>query len=158
MVEIAHAGYTISDDKSRLDIDLVHRWLSEDSYWAAGRPRAVMERSIAHALCFGAYAPDGAQAGFAKVVTDYAISASLNDVFVLPAHRGHGLGEALVRAALAHPSLTWVRRWNLRTRDAHGLYARFGFVPVQDTETMMTRWTEQVDFSVPPVDAPAKHA
>ncbi|MCW3473625.1 GNAT family N-acetyltransferase [Limobrevibacterium gyesilva] len=132
-------GYVVSDDPARLDIDVIHRYLSEDSYWARGRERAVTERSLAHSLCFGLYAPDGSQAGFARIVSDLTTSAHLADVFVLPAHRGRGLGKALVAAVLAHPELQTVRRWTLTTSDAHGLYAAFGFTPHPDPQTQMVR-------------------
>lgn len=127
-------GYEISADKARLDFSAIHRWLSEESYWAKGRPREVQERAIAGSVCVGAYAPDGAQAAFARVVTDGATFAWLCDVFVFPDHRGRGLGRAVVRAALEHVD---VRRWVLATDDAHGVYAPLGFAPV-DPE----RWME----------------
>ena len=98
-------GFTITDDKSRLDLDLIHRFLSEESYWAAGRSRALMERSIAHSITLGAYAPNGTQVGFASILSDHAIFARLSNVFVLADWRGHKLGEALVRTALEHPEL-----------------------------------------------------
>ncbi len=120
--------YTISTDPARLDLDVVHGWLARESYWAAGIARDVVARSIAHSLPFGLYAPDG-QVGFARVVTDRATFGYLADVFVLPAHRGRGLGVWLVETVLSHPELQGFRRWHLATRDAHGLYTRFGFVP-----------------------------
>jgi GNAT superfamily N-acetyltransferase len=132
-------GYVVSDEPARLDIDMIHRFLSEDSYWTNGRSRATTERSLANSLCFGLYAPDGAQAGFARVVSDRATSAHLADVFVLPDHRGRGLGEGLVVAVLDHPELAGVGRWTLTTRDAHRLYARFGFVPISNPEAQMVR-------------------
>jgi len=132
-------GWTISDDRSRLDLELLHRFLSVEAYWARGRSRAIMERAFANSLCFGLYAPDGSQAGFARVVSDHAIIAHMNDVFVLPAWRGRGLGKELVAAALAHPELATVIRWTLSTDDAHGLYAAFGFTPLPRPETSMVR-------------------
>jgi GNAT superfamily N-acetyltransferase len=131
-------GWVISDDRARLDLDLVHRTLTE-SYWARGRSRVIVERSLANSLCFGLYAADGSQAGFARVVSDRAVIAHLNDVFVLPAWRGRGLGKALIAAALAHPELRTVRRWTLSTDDAHALYATFGFGPLAHPETAMVR-------------------
>ena len=130
-------GFSISDDRTRFDLDLIHRFLSHESYWARGRSRALVERSIAHALPLGAYAPDGAQVGFALVVTDRAVVAALSNVFVLPAWRGRRLGEALVGAALVHPELATVTRWTLNTDDAHALYAKFGFETVQQTGSAM---------------------
>jgi GNAT superfamily N-acetyltransferase len=132
-------GYVVSDDPARLDIDMIHDFLSRDSYWTPGRSRQITQRSLAHSLCFGLYAPDGSQAGFARIVSDRATSAHLADVFVLPAHRGRGLSKALVAVVLDHPELALVRRWTLTTRDAQGLYARFGFAPVTDPGGQMVR-------------------
>ena len=132
-------GWTISDDRARLDVDLLHHFLAVESYWARGRSRAIVERSLANSLCFGLYAADGRQAGFARVVSDRAVIAHLNDVFVLPAWRGRGLGKALVAAVLAHPELVMVARWTLSTSDAHALYASFGFGPLPEPATAMVR-------------------
>jgi GNAT superfamily N-acetyltransferase len=119
-------GYEVSTDKSRLDIDLIHNFLSTESYWAKNIPRDVLERSIENALCFGAY--DGnEQIGFARVITDYAVFAYVGDVFVLPAHRGRGVSKLIMQAIRDHPDLQRLRRWHLLTRDAHALYRQFGF-------------------------------
>ncbi len=143
------AGYTVSDDPARLDVDRIHRYLAEDSYWTAGRSRATTDRSFANSLCIGLYAPDGSQAGFARLVTDRTTSAHLADVFVLPEHRGRGLGKAMVAAVLAHPDLATIHRWSLTTRDAHGLYAQFGFVRASDVpdlpQSMMVRRLDPLD-------------
>jgi GNAT superfamily N-acetyltransferase len=120
------SGYVISDDRGRLDMEFVHDSLAS-AYWAIGRPRVLTERSWANCLCFGVYAPDGAQVGFARVLTDYALRAHLGDVFIRPDARGHGLGKALIETILVHPELTTVWNWSLKTADAHGLYAQFGF-------------------------------
>lgn len=130
-------GYEISADRSRLDIPAVHRWLSEESYWAAGRPLDVQREAIANSVCVGAYAPGGEQAGFARVVSDGATFAWLCDVFVFPEHRGHGLARALVQAAL--DELSTVRRWVLATHDAHGVYAPFGFAALEPGRWMEMR-------------------
>jgi GNAT superfamily N-acetyltransferase len=116
----------ISTDRARLDVDLIHRYLSQESYWAAGIPRDLVERSIEHSLCFGAF-EDGKQIGFARVVTDYATFAYVADMFVLESHRGHGVSKAIMAAIRSHPELQRLRRWHLVTRDAHGLYEQFGF-------------------------------
>ena len=117
--------YAISTDPSRLDLDVIHGFLVR-SYWAEGRARERVARSIAHSLPFGLYHRD-AQVGFARVVSDRVVIAFLADVFVLEAHRGRALGKWLVETVLAHPELQTVRRWMLGTRDAHGLYRQFGF-------------------------------
>ena len=129
--------YEISTDKGRLDVPAVHRFLSEESYWAKGRPREVQEAAIRNSVCVGAYTPDGAQAGFARVVTDGATFAWLCDVFVLPEHRGNGLARRLVQAALDEVSV--VRRWVLATQDAHGVYAPLGFAPLEPGRWMEMR-------------------
>jgi GNAT superfamily N-acetyltransferase len=135
-------GYEISTDLARLDVDVIHGYLRE-AYWSPGVARDVVERSIARSLCFGLYAPDGAQAGFARAVTDGATFAWIADVFVLEAHRGRGLGVWLMQTLLAHPELQGLRRIVLATKDAHRLYERFGFVPLRTPE----RWMEGSDGS-----------
>jgi GNAT superfamily N-acetyltransferase len=125
----------ISTARERLDIDVIHGYLTQ-SYWADGIPRAIVERSIAHSLNFGLY-DDGAQIGFARVVTDGATFAYLADVFVLPERQHGGLGRWLIETVLAHPALSGLRRWLLATRDAHGLYARYGFAPLARPERFM---------------------
>jgi len=130
-------GYEISTDRERLDLDVIHAFLRE-AYWSPDVPREVVERSFAHSLCFGLYAPDGAQAGFARAVTDRATFAWIADVFVLPEHRGKGLAKWLMRTMLDHPDLQELRRIVLATRDAHGLYVELGFGPLARPE----RWME----------------
>ena len=122
--------YEIDIAKDRLDIGLIHDFLSRCSHWARGVPREVVERSIAHSHCFGLYA-DIAQIGFARVVTDEATFAYLADVFVVDGHRNAGLGQFLVGAVLAHEPLQGLRRWHLVTRDAASLYRRCGFADLQ---------------------------
>ena len=117
---------------------MIHRYLSEESYWAKGIPRQVVERSIENALCFGAY-EDGKQVGFARVVTDYAVFAYVGDVFVLDSHRGRGVSKMIMSAIMAHPSLQGLRRWSLLTTDAHGLYRQFGFSELANPEKHMER-------------------
>lgn len=122
---MATSSIEISTDRDRLDISLVHGFLST-SYWAAGRPRAVVEKSIRHSLCFGAYC-DGRQVAFARLVTDRAVFAYLADVFVIPEYRRRGISKLLLETILAHPELEDVRLFRLATRDAHGLYEQYGF-------------------------------
>jgi len=124
--EWTRAEYTISTDPRRLDLDLIHDFLSWRSYLAAGRSRARVVRSIEHSVSFGLYHASG-QVGFARVVTDFVVIAFLAHVFVLEAHRGGGLGKWLVETVVRAPELQRVRRWMLGTRDAHDLYRRFGF-------------------------------
>jgi GNAT superfamily N-acetyltransferase len=126
MIRTREDGYEVSDDPARLDLPRIAAFLRE-AYWSTGVPPEVVERSIEHSLPFGLYAPGGAQAGFARVTSDRAVFAYLCDVFVLPEHRGRGLGVWLVECVLAHPELQGLRRWYLATADAHELYRRFGF-------------------------------
>jgi GNAT superfamily N-acetyltransferase len=133
--ELRRDDYLISTDPARLDPAAIHGYLSR-SYWAAGRTREQVARSLAHSLCFGLYA-GVAQAGLARVITDYTTFAYLCDVFVLEEHRGRGLGTWLVGAVADHPDLRGLRRFMLATHDAHGLYAKFGFAPISAPEKWM---------------------
>jgi len=128
----------ITTDHSRVDVDVVHKFLSESAYWARGRPRATVERSIRNSLCFSVFC-DGQQVGFARVVSDRAVFAYLMDVFILPAWRGRGLSKVLMAAVLAHPDLQGLKLFLLRTSDAHGLYAQFGFEPIDRPDDLMVR-------------------
>lgn len=147
-------AFTVDTDPARVDLDVVHGFLST-SYWAEGVPRDVVARSIAGARDFGIYhdggapgaaadRPDGAQVGFARVVTDRATFAYLADVFVLEAFRGRGLSKWLMECIVAHPDLQGLRRWVLLTRDAHGLYRQFGFTDIGNPERWMHRWDREV--------------
>ena len=118
--------FEVSSDRDRLDLDMIQRYLSEESYWAQGRSRDVVARTVENSLCFGMYDGDK-QIAFARVITDYAVHAYLADVFVLEPYRGRGLGKRMVASILAHPQLQEVQKWSLDTRDAHGLYEQFGF-------------------------------
>jgi GNAT superfamily N-acetyltransferase len=130
-------GYEISTDPTRLDVDVVERFLRA-SYWAAERPRAKIERSIKESIVFGVY--EGTrQIGFARVVSDRSDFAWLCDVYVDPDVRGRGIGKWLLETVLAHPDLQDLRRWVLATRDAHGLYERFGFLPLGSPQIWMER-------------------
>lgn len=132
--------YVISTDRARLDLETIHSYLSGSSYWAQGRPLAVVRRSIENSLCFGLYRGER-QVGFARVITDRATFAWLADVFVLEEARGRGLSKWLMEIILAHPDLQGLRRWVLATKDAHSLYSRFGFAPLKLPE----RWMERFD-------------
>lgn len=133
----------ISDDKGRLDVPLIHRFLSEEAYWSLGIPLATVQRAINHSLCFGGYV-DGQQVAFARVITDRATFGYLSDVFVLPAHRGRGHSKALMAAILAHPALQGLRRLMLATSDAQGLYAGFGFQAPAYPDSLMERYQPDI--------------
>jgi GNAT superfamily N-acetyltransferase len=117
--------YLVSTDKRRLDLAVVHGFLTT-SYWSAGIPLETVQRAIEHSLAFGVYA-DEQQVGMARVISDYTTFAYVADVFILDAHRGQGLGLWLMECVIAHPHLQGLRRWTLFTRDAHGLYEKVGF-------------------------------
>ena len=137
-MEWTRDGYTISDDPARVDVDAVHRYLHDESYWARGVPRDVVERSIAGSLPFGLYAPDGSLAGFARVVTDRATYGYLADVFMLDAHRGAGLGVWLVEVVLSHPELQGLRRPALRSTSTASSPARSGHRTVSTSASTAT--------------------
>lgn len=118
--------YEISTDAHRLKLEVIHRFLAEDSYWSPGIPRSIVERAIANSLCFGVY-HRAAQVGFARVITDKSTFALLADLFILEAHRGKGLSKWLMRCVVEHEDLQGLRRLLLLTSDAHGLYRQFGF-------------------------------
>lgn len=133
----------ISTDPARIDIGLVYGFL-QTSYWAKGRRRSVVERSIRNSLCFGAYQA-GQQVAFARVVSDRAVFAYLLDVFVVPEFRGRGISKALMRAVLEHPDLQDLRVFLLATSDAHGLYAKFGFRPLTEPDRWMAIYDPESD-------------
>jgi GNAT superfamily N-acetyltransferase len=127
----------IGTRRDELDVDMIHRYLSQDAYWSRGIPRATVERAIAGSLCFGGYLGDAGQVAFARATTDGATFAYLADVFVLPEWRGRGLGRQLMDAVMAHPHLQGLRRFMLATSDAHGLYAEYGFAAPEQPQTLM---------------------
>ena len=127
--------YEITSDAARLDVDAIHAFLST-TYWSPGVPRHIVQRAIDNSLCFGVLL-EGRQVGFARLVTDKATFAYLADVYVLEEHRGKGLSVRMMEAVKAHPELQGLRRMMLATRDAHGLYAKFGFSPLAAPDRMM---------------------
>ena len=136
-------GYFINTDKTKLDIPCIHHYLSTESYWAKNIPLDIVKKSIDGAICFGLYKKTNdpssprMQIGFARVITDNATFGYLADVFILPSDQGKGLGKYLVETIMNHPDLQDFRRWMLATRDAHSLYARFGFKPIENPERFM---------------------
>lgn len=138
--------FLISTELERLDVTMIYRFLSEESTWAIGISRDIVERAIDNSLCFGGYV-DGRQVAFARVVTDYATFANLVDVFVLPPYRGRGYSKQLMDAIMAHPSLQGLRRFTLATFDAHGLYARYGFAAPSRPELLMERYFPKIYLS-----------
>lgn len=130
--------FTISTDRERLQIDAIHKYLSEESYWAKERTRGQTETAIKNSLPFGVYKGEN-QIGFARVVTDYATFAYIGDVYVIEDFRGMGLSKWLMETIIDHPELQGFRRWVLATRDAHGLYEKFEFTALKFPE----RWMEK---------------
>ncbi len=139
--EVHQASFTISTDPARLQIEVIVAALG-DSYWANLRSRDAIEQSLEHSLCFGVYHGEH-QVGLARVITDHATFAYLCDVFILESERGRGLGKWLMQTVMTHPELQGLRRWMLATRDAHGLYAQYGFTALSAPE----RWMERFDPS-----------
>lgn len=129
--QVSKDKYLISTDSLLLNIDVIHNYLSTESYWALNVPREVVETSIQNSLCFGLY-KEGIQIGFARLITDRATFAYLADVFILEAYRGKGLSKWLIETIQAHPELQGLRRWMLGTRDAHGLYEQFGWTQMDE--------------------------
>ena len=132
-------SYLVSDERARLDLDVIHATLAR-SYWAAGIPRALVERSLEGSVCFGLFREEPAppaQVGFARVISDHATFAYLSDVFVLEEERGRGLARFLLECVHAHPDLQGLRRWLLVTRDAQGLYQKLGWRVTPEPERHM---------------------
>ena len=129
--------FECSFDKSRLDIGAIHAFLAS-TYWSPGIPLQTVERAVENSLCIGGYI-DGRQVAFARLVTDRATFAYLADVFVIPSHRGEGLSRRLLEALMSHPDVQGLRRMLLVTRDAHGLYAKFGFKLLAAPDRLMER-------------------
>ena len=135
-MELTRDNLVLSDDKSLIDIEVVHGFL-QTAYWSEGVPRSIVAGAIENSLCIGVY-EGSAQVAFARVITDYSTFAYLADVFVIPSYRGHGIGKWMVTSIIDEPRLQGLRRWLLATRDAHGLYEQVGFRPLNDP----SRWME----------------
>lgn len=135
-MEIIENGFVFSDDANRIDRLAIHKYLSTESYWAKGIPMETVNRSIDNSICFGVY-KDGEQMGFARWITDKATFGYLADVYILEPYRGLGLSKKLMTLMLFHKDLQGLRRYMLATADAQGLYAQFGFKPLEHPERMM---------------------
>jgi GNAT superfamily N-acetyltransferase len=130
--------YTITTDRSKLDLDLIHQFLSEQAYWAVGRSKDIVSKSIDHSACFGIYTQNGSQVGFARVVTDLSTFAWICDLFILEPHRGQGLGKWLIRTIVDFYKSKQLKRQLLATRDAHRLYSEYGgFMPLKSPDSWM---------------------
>ena len=142
-MEQRHGQYLVSDDPARLDVTAIHAYLSR-CYWSESIPHETVRRAVENSLCLGAYDSAGAQIGLARFISDFATFCYVCDVYVLEEHRGHGLAKAMMAMAVNHPKLQDLRRWNLVTRDAHGLYAPFGFTPVRHPDRYMEKLDPEV--------------
>ncbi len=129
--------FYISTDRSKLDLSLIEDFLINRSYWANQRSRETIKKSIQNSLCFGVYTQAGKQAGFARVVSDFAVFAWIMDVFIVEEYQKKGLGKLLMKEIMTHSDLQGLQRWGLATRDAHGLYEKFGFRKLAKPEIMM---------------------
>lgn len=139
--------YSITTDKDKMSIDAIHEYLSR-SYWAENVPKNVIAKAVENSLCFAVIAHDEegneSQVGFARLITDMATFAYLADVYVLEEHRGNGLSKMMMEQIVKHPQLQGLRRIMLATRDAHGLYEKYGFTPLTDQTMFMQLWTPNV--------------
>ena len=149
LIVAQNGSYTISTDKATFDLGIIHRYLSEESYWAKNISPDLVQKSIDHSLCFGVF-DNSIQIGFARVITDTTSFAYLADVFIVPAYRGRGLSKWLMTTIHSHPDLQGLRRWLLITRDAHGLYSQFGWEPVPQNLTARIMQIHNPDIYLDP--------
>ncbi len=133
-----HEHFELDTNRTRLDLELIHRFLVEESYWARERTMEQTRTAIENSICFGVYEGER-QVGFGRVVSDKATFAYIGDVFVIDEYRGRGISKMLMRYIVEHPELQGLRRWVLATRDAHGLYEQFEFAPLRHPD----RWMEK---------------
>ncbi|MFL5355940.1 GNAT family N-acetyltransferase [Archangium sp.] len=140
--EWRQGDYILSTDRSRLDLNVIHGFLTR-SYWSPGIPRETVERAIQNSMPFGLYL-GVAQIGLARVITDFTSFGYLADVFILEEHRGQGLSKWMMETLFSHPELQGFRRWMLATRDAHGLYRQVGFTPLAAPERFMEKWDPDI--------------
>ncbi|MCL1065572.1 GNAT family N-acetyltransferase [Shewanella olleyana] len=136
-------GYYISTDNAQIDIDIVHTFISS-SYWAKDIPMKTLQKAIKHSFCFSVFTDSNVQVGFARLITDQATFAYLADVFILDDHRGKGLSKWLIDVIVNHDNVVGLRRMMLATRDAHGLYAQNGFLPIENPEILMQIWRPNI--------------
>jgi GNAT superfamily N-acetyltransferase len=141
MLAAEKEGFEISTDKSRLDIETIHDYLSRESYWAKNIPLELVQKSMEGSICFGIY-HNNRQVGYARMITDAATFGYLADVFIIEAYRGKGLSKWLMETIINYPAFQPLRRWMLATRDAHGLYKQFGFTELDKPERIMQRVKE----------------
>jgi len=142
--EWVYNQFLISTDPKKMDIEFIHQWLFNESYWCPGIPYKVVERLVHHSLPFGIFHESGDPAGFGRIVSDYTTFAWVTDVFVIEKYRGQGLSVFLINCMLEHPELKLIRRWLLGTDLAHGLYRKFGFEDLDHPENFLTLHRSQM--------------
>jgi GNAT superfamily N-acetyltransferase len=135
-LNITQGDFSISTDKSKLDINAIHDFLSTEAYWSLNIPKETVQTAIGNSLCFGMY-ENKKQIGFARVISDFATIAYLGDVYVLEGYRGKGLSKWLMETIMRHPNVQGLRRWILLTGDAHGLYRQYGWTDIADASKWM---------------------
>ncbi len=135
-ISVRKGDYLLTTDQAIFDFDKIYEFIAKQSYWAEGIPFSTLKKSVSNSLSFGLFYKES-QIGFARVVTDYATFGYLADVFIVPEYRGKGLAHWLMENILSHPELQGLRRWMLATRDAHGLYEKYGFKPLSKPDRMM---------------------
>lgn len=136
MIPASKGDFTITTDQKDFDFEMLFQYLSKESYWAEGIPMSVLKKAVSNSMSFALFFKNE-QIGFARVITDYSTFGYLADVFIIHEYRGQGLSRWLMDYISAHPELQGFRRWLLATRDAHGLYAKYGFTPLSKPERMM---------------------
>ena len=136
--EVEKEAFLISTDPHKLDFDVIHHYLCDQSYWSAGIPMEIVQRAAQGSVCFGVYHHE-AQIGYARLITDAATFGYLADVFILESYQGQGLGKWLIETVMKHPACQGFRRWVLATRDAHSLYEKFGFGPLSRPDIYMEK-------------------
>ena len=141
--QFEHDGYLLSTYKSLLQLDVIHTFLANESYWAKDIPKSIVAKSISNSLCFGVYA-NGVQVAFARVISDFSTIAYLGDVYVLDEYRGQGLSKKLIDCIMTHPNLQGLRRWILLTSTADWLYEKYGFIKVPKPEIYMELFDPEV--------------
>lgn len=136
-------GFKISTNNKDFDFEVIYKFISQ-SYWAAGIPRKTLEKAVSNSFCFGIFDEDKNQVGFARLITDKATFAYLADVFIVKSHQGKGLGRWLIKTIISHPEIHGLRRIMLATRDAHDLYSKYGFKPIEKPEMLMQIWEPEI--------------
>lgn len=136
--------FSITTDKSKIDVNYVHETLSTKTFWALGREKEIVEKSIEFSMCFSIFENESKQVGFARVITDHITFAYLSDVFIDEDYRGRGLGQILLDTIYAHPDLQNINRWMLLTKDAHGLYEKYGFKITSKADWIMDKVLSEI--------------